>query len=369
MHCHTACGQWAVELPQCAATLPGGSGQWNSCNALPHCLGAVGGRSPALRRHTALGQWVVQFLQSTATLPTGSGQWSARSHSSGVHGHTGCIVFCALCVLCCNAWCSALQCTVCAVLHYTLCAVPSELATRPLGSGTPLMHCHTTWGQRAVEIVQCTATLHVGSGQPNSCSSVPHCLRAHCLRIVGSGSCNVPPQCLGQWAVGILQCTATLPVDAGQWNSCNSLPQCFRAVGNGSCMYRHTACGQWAVGFLRCTATLPGGISRWNSYNAPPHCLGAVGNKTLAMHCHTACGQWAVEPLQCTAVPSGPCPPAGGTGSPAQVAVGAYGGPVGDGSCQRPGPISWGHGECYPCGGRCLWRACRGRQFPTARAH
>ena len=35
-------GQWAVELLQWPASLPGGNGQWNSCNALPHCLGAVG---------------------------------------------------------------------------------------------------------------------------------------------------------------------------------------------------------------------------------------------------------------------------------------------------------------------------------------
>ena len=34
-------GAW-VELLSCTATLPGGGGQWNSCNALPHCLGAVG---------------------------------------------------------------------------------------------------------------------------------------------------------------------------------------------------------------------------------------------------------------------------------------------------------------------------------------
>ena len=29
-----------MELLQCTASPPGGSGQWNSCNALPHCLGA-----------------------------------------------------------------------------------------------------------------------------------------------------------------------------------------------------------------------------------------------------------------------------------------------------------------------------------------
>ena len=34
-------GQWEVEPLQCTASLPGGSGQWHSCNALFHCLGAV----------------------------------------------------------------------------------------------------------------------------------------------------------------------------------------------------------------------------------------------------------------------------------------------------------------------------------------
>ena len=48
MHCPTAWGQWAVEVLQCTASLPGGSGQWNSCNALPHCLGAVGSGTPAM---------------------------------------------------------------------------------------------------------------------------------------------------------------------------------------------------------------------------------------------------------------------------------------------------------------------------------
>ena len=35
MHCLTAWGQWAVLLLQYTAALPWGSGQCNSCNALP----------------------------------------------------------------------------------------------------------------------------------------------------------------------------------------------------------------------------------------------------------------------------------------------------------------------------------------------
>ena len=90
--CRTALvgsGQWAVELLQCTATLPGGSGLWNSCNALPHRLAAVGSGTPVMHRHTAWGQWAVQLLQCTATPPGGGGQWNscnARAHQLGGTG-------------------------------------------------------------------------------------------------------------------------------------------------------------------------------------------------------------------------------------------------------------------------------------------
>ena len=74
MHCHAAYGQWAAEQLQCTATLLVGSGQWNSCNALPHCLGAVGSGTAVMHRHTSCGQRAVESLQCTATLPGGSGQ-------------------------------------------------------------------------------------------------------------------------------------------------------------------------------------------------------------------------------------------------------------------------------------------------------
>ena len=73
MHCPTAWAQWAVDLLQHTASLPGGSGQWTSFNALPHCLGAVGSATPAMHCLTALGQWAVQLLQYSAALPGGSG--------------------------------------------------------------------------------------------------------------------------------------------------------------------------------------------------------------------------------------------------------------------------------------------------------
>ena len=36
-----------MQLVQCTASLPGGSGQCSFCNALPHCPGAVGSGPPA----------------------------------------------------------------------------------------------------------------------------------------------------------------------------------------------------------------------------------------------------------------------------------------------------------------------------------
>ena len=48
MHCLTAWGQWAADVLQYTASLPGGSGQWTSCNALPHCLGEVGSGPSAM---------------------------------------------------------------------------------------------------------------------------------------------------------------------------------------------------------------------------------------------------------------------------------------------------------------------------------
>ena len=47
-----------------------------------------------------------------------------------------------------------------------------------------------------------------------------------------------------------------------------------------------------------------------------------------------------MEGLRGTAVPDDPGPLGGGTGSPAEVAVGAYEGPTGDDGSQRPGLTS-----------------------------
>ena len=85
-----------------------------------------------------------------------------------------------------------------------------------------------------------------------------------------------------QWAVELLQCTASLLGGSGQCNSCNALPHCPRAVGSGNpAMHYLTALGQWAVELLQCTASLPGGSGQCNLRNALPHCPGSVGSGTL----------------------------------------------------------------------------------------
>ena len=78
-----------MQLLQCTASLPGGSGQCSSCNALPHCLGAVGNKTRAMHCITAWGQRAVQLLQCAASLPRGSGQCNscnALPHCLGAVG-------------------------------------------------------------------------------------------------------------------------------------------------------------------------------------------------------------------------------------------------------------------------------------------
>ena len=256
-----------MQLPPYTASVPGGSGQWNSCNALPHCLGAVGGATPAT---------VPNYLRN--------GQWNS---------------------------------------FLTLPHCPGAVRTATVG-----MHCLTAWGQSAVQLVHCTAALLGGSGQWNNCNALPHCpgqwavlLLKHCLT-GGSWQCNscyTVPHCPGvvsignpalhcrtaQRAVRLRQCTASLPW--GQWavlilQYTAALPG---AVGTPS-LHLLTPRGQWAVQLLQCTASLPGGSGPCNSCRALPHFPGAVGSGTPATHYLAAWGQWAVQVLQCiAAVPGG----------------------------------------------------------------
>ena len=179
---------------QDTATLPGGSGPWNSCNALPHCLG----------------HWAVGLSQCTASLPRGNGQGE--------------------------------------LLHCTASLLGS------VGSATRAMHCYTAWGRRAMELLQrvgpsaggtesraqesvdperanllqCTATLPGGSRQWNSCHALPGCLKAL--------SCAIPAMhCLtawAVWAVELLQRTASPPWGCAEWYCCNAVPHCSGAQGS-----------------------------------------------------------------------------------------------------------------------------------------
>ena len=204
MHCPTAWGQWTVQLLQCTASLSQSSGQWNSCNALPHRPGAVGSGTLEMHCLTAWGQRTVQPLQCTASLPWVSG-----------------------------------QCNSCNTLPHCLGAV---------GSATPAMQCLTAWGQWAVQLqlLPRIASLPGGSGRCNFYNARPHCLGAvgsatpamHCLSALGAVGSGSPamhcPTAWGYWAVQLLQFTAALPGGSGQRNSCNALPHCPGAVGSGT---------------------------------------------------------------------------------------------------------------------------------------
>ena len=147
-HCPTAWGQWAVERLLCTATLLRGSGPWNSCNALPYCLGAVGHGTRAIHCLTARGQWAVQFLQCPATPLWGGGQWISCNASAHQLGGWGVLP---------KRWSLPKERISCNALPHRLGAV---------GSGTPAMHCLTTWGQWAVELLQCAGPPARGTGGP-----------------------------------------------------------------------------------------------------------------------------------------------------------------------------------------------------------
>ena len=250
MHCPTAWGQWTVQLLQYTAAPPEGSGQHNSCNALPHCLGAVDSATSAMHCLTALGalgsgtselpcptawgQWAVEPLQCTASLSGGSG-----------------------------------QCNSCNPLPHRLGAV---------GSATPATHCLTAWEQRAVQLLQCTASLPGGSGQCNSGNALPHCLGA-------VGSATPAMHCRTAWG-------------SGQCNSCNALPHCLGShLPSAPCVPRSTTSAFCVVPhcLVLCTtlhSVCPAALLLWaegsGQCNALAGSLGAVGSGNRASHCRIA---------------------------------------------------------------------------------
>ena len=176
MHCPTAWGQWTVQLLQCAASLSQSSGQWNSCNALPHCPGAVGSGTLAMHCLTAWGQRTVQPLQCTASLPWVSGQCNSCNTLPHCLGAVGSGTPAMQCLTAWGQWPAQLQ--------------------------TPATHCLTAWGQRAVQLLQCTASLPGSSGQCNSCNALPQCHggSGQCNSCNGWSECSAGPVGMYYWA-------------------------------------------------------------------------------------------------------------------------------------------------------------------------
>ena len=210
----TARGQWAVQLVQCTAPLPGGSGHWNSSYALPHCSETVGGGTPAMRCSSIWGQWAMQLLQYTASQPGGivhCNSCNAISHrllavgkgSPAMHGPT--------------SWGDGQSCLG---------------GHRCPKSGTPTMQYHTVWGQWAVQLLQCPVWLPGGSGQWKSCNALPHYLGA-------AGSATFAMHCHTAWnsysarahQLGGREILATRRSLPKERNSCDPAPHYMGAVG------------------------------------------------------------------------------------------------------------------------------------------
>ena len=158
MYCHSAWGQWEVEVLQCTATLPV---VW--CGVV--WCGVVWCAEGAVTRR----QW-------PGCLPTGTGK------------REGCVSKCALCAsvllysrdqctVALGRYCSAdacarshrvhwAHCTVCAALHH-LYFVRGAALLGAVHCNALCVPCRTALvgsGQWAVEILQCTASLPGGSG-------------------------------------------------------------------------------------------------------------------------------------------------------------------------------------------------------------
>ena len=110
-----------------------------------------------------------------------------------------------------------------------------------VGSGTPLVHCHTAGEQCAAGLPQCIGILLGCSGVAGSGTPSTHCHNA------GSSGWHDSFR-----ALGLLPCTATLPTSSGQ------------LVGTLS-LHHHTAGDPGVVGLLQFTPTLPGSSGRWDS--------------------------------------------------------------------------------------------------------
>ena len=157
-------------------------------------------------------------------------------------------------------------------------------------NGTPTVHWHTTLEQCVVELLQYAATLPGGSGPWNCYGTLPHWLGA-----VGNGTSSVDYRTAwGQGAVELLRHIAALRGCCGQWKSCS-----HSAVDNGTpTVHWRTTLEQCVAELLQETAMLLAGSGPWNCYGTLPHWLGAAGSGTPPAHCRTAWMLWAVEILR-----------------------------------------------------------------------
>ena len=166
------------------------------------------------------------------------------------------------------------------------------------------------WGQWAVQLGQYTASLHGGSGQCSSNYTLPQRLRS-----------------------------------LGSETPANALPQHLRVAGSSAPAMRGPTSHQDGESF-------PRGVRCRNEQdrcNAPPHQPGALCILIPAMYCHTPWGQCAVQLLQYTASLCG------GSGQwkfcnalPHRVQA------TGKETSAMRGNTSWGDGDSYQGGGRCL---------------
>ena len=169
-----------------------------------------------------------------ALLPKGNGRdvypWVQ------VNGRAVCLSARCVLVCCCTAGTSA-------QLHLAGAALP-----------TPV-HCHTgSIGPTAPYALRCTiSTLCAVLHCLVLCTAL-HCVCRAALRLWAVGSGSVAMYCLsacGQGAVEVVQLSAALPVGSRQWKSCNAPTHSLGIVDSGTAaMHCHTAWGKWGVELL-----------------------------------------------------------------------------------------------------------------------
>ena len=168
--------------------------------------------------------------------------------------------------------CSVSKCALCA----SACCIAGPVHTRTW----PALHCGHL----------CAVTQGLIGPLHRACRAAPlvlsvlcriaWCCALHCTALCVPCSTIVVGR--GQWAVELLQRTATPPGGCGQWNCCYALPHCLGAVGSGTpAVHCLTALGQWVVQLMQ----------------PLPHCLRKVGSATPAIHCLTARGATVAELL------------------------------------------------------------------------